>query len=144
MTTAQTLESLAEYPPLHTESREVVPTRCAAHHLNRRPQTLRGWACLESGPIRPVRLNGRLAWRVSDLRALLGQGAPSAAMPPSGDIWSMRDVVVVTGRSPAQVYRALRAGDFPAPLSTQAGPRWNATAVRDWLASQAQPEAMAS
>ena len=33
--------------------------------------TLRKWACLENGPIRPVRINGRLAWHVSDLQKLL-------------------------------------------------------------------------
>jgi hypothetical protein len=54
---------------------EVLPTDSAAAALNRKPQTLRKWACLENGPIRPVRINGRLAWRVSDIRALLnGEG----------------------------------------------------------------------
>ncbi|KVC95076.1 helix-turn-helix domain-containing protein [Burkholderia ubonensis] len=51
---------------------EVLPTNEAAAALNRKPQTLRKWACLENGPIRPVRINGRLAWRVSDIQALLG------------------------------------------------------------------------
>lgn len=50
---------------------EVLPTNEAAAAINRRPQTLRRWACLEDGPIRPVRINGRLAWRVSDLAELL-------------------------------------------------------------------------
>jgi hypothetical protein len=50
---------------------EVVTTAEAALALNRKPQTLRKWACLENGPIRPVRINGRLAWKVSDLRNLL-------------------------------------------------------------------------
>ena len=50
---------------------EVLPTAEAAAAINRSPQTLRKWACLECGPIRPVRINGRLAWRVSDLQALL-------------------------------------------------------------------------
>ena len=50
---------------------EVLPTDKAAATINRRPQTLRKWACLENGPIRPIRINGRLAWRVSDLMALL-------------------------------------------------------------------------
>ncbi len=50
---------------------EVKPTNEAARHINRRPQTLRKWACLENGPIRPIRIHGRLAWRVSDLEALL-------------------------------------------------------------------------
>ncbi|MDR5733312.1 helix-turn-helix domain-containing protein [Caballeronia sp. LZ025] len=49
----------------------VIPTDVAAAALNRKPQTLRKWACLENGPIRPVRINGRLAWRVSDIQALL-------------------------------------------------------------------------
>ena len=50
---------------------EVLPTNEAAVSINRRPQTLRRWACLEDGPIRPIRINGRLAWRVADLRGLL-------------------------------------------------------------------------
>lgn len=52
----------------------VLPTNQAAALIMRRPQTLRKWASLESGPIQPIRINGRLAWRVEDLRRLL-QGA---------------------------------------------------------------------
>lgn len=52
----------------------VLPTNEAAATINRAPQTLRKWACLENGPIRPVRINGRLAWRVSDLQSLLNGG----------------------------------------------------------------------
>ena len=63
------------FPPLAQESRTAVPTEAAAFHLNRQPQTLRAWACLENGPIRPIRVNGRLAWKVADLRALLGEVA---------------------------------------------------------------------
>lgn len=63
------------YPPIQLEVREVVPTACAAFHLNRQPQTLRVWACREDGPIRPIRVNGRLAWRVVDIRRLLGMSA---------------------------------------------------------------------
>lgn len=71
--TIRTRPSAAAYhPPLEQETREVVPTDCAAFHTNRRPQTLRGWACREDGPIRPIRINGRLGWKVSDLRRLLG------------------------------------------------------------------------
>ena len=54
-----------------TDLPAVLPTDQAAAAINRRPQTLRKWACLENGPIRPVRIAGRLAWKVSDLRALL-------------------------------------------------------------------------
>jgi hypothetical protein len=59
------------FVPLASETRTAVDTATAAHHLNRQPQTLRGWACLESGPIRPVRVHGRLAWKVADIRRLL-------------------------------------------------------------------------
>jgi hypothetical protein len=52
----------------------VVPTRRAALLINRKPQTLRKWACLETGPIRPIRIHGRLAWRVADLEQLLRGG----------------------------------------------------------------------
>ncbi|MCG3142455.1 MAG: hypothetical protein HDKAJFGB_03923 [Anaerolineae bacterium] len=53
------------------EGRDTLPTEQAAKVVNRAPQTLRKWACLETGPIRPIRIYGRLAWRVSDLLALL-------------------------------------------------------------------------
>ena len=57
--------------PLEQVTRPTVPTADAAYYLNRRPQTLRAWACLENGALRPVRICGRLAWRVADIRALL-------------------------------------------------------------------------
>ncbi len=57
--------------PLDKEARTVLPTAEAAVHLNRAAQTLRIWACKENGPIRPVRINGRLGWRVSDLLQLV-------------------------------------------------------------------------
>lgn len=63
------------FPPLALESRTAVTTEAAAYYLSRKPQTLRAWACLENGPLRPVRINGRLAWRVTDLQALLSGGA---------------------------------------------------------------------
>lgn len=53
---------------------KTVTTSVAAKLLNRRPQTLRKWACLENGPIRPIRIYGRLAWRVDDLQNLLNGG----------------------------------------------------------------------
>lgn len=58
-------------PSLKQETRDTLPTREAAHHLNRAQQTLRMWACREDGPIRPIRVNGRLAWRTDDIRRLL-------------------------------------------------------------------------
>jgi hypothetical protein len=63
------------FPPLERETRPTVNTNQAAYFLNRKPQTLRAWACLENGPIRPVRINGRLAWPVAAIRELLNGGA---------------------------------------------------------------------
>lgn len=60
------------FASLDRETRAAVDTATAAHHLNRRPQTLRGWACHEDGPLRPLRVNGRLAWPTAEIRRLLG------------------------------------------------------------------------
>ncbi len=57
------------FPALAAEARVAVDTSCAAWHLNRKPQTLRCWAAFENGPIRPTRINGRLAWKTADLSA---------------------------------------------------------------------------
>ena len=59
------------FTPLELEQRTHVGTACAAYHLNRKPQTLRLWASMEQGPIRPLRVNGRLAWPVCKIKALL-------------------------------------------------------------------------
>lgn len=58
--------------PLEQEARANLPTSEAAYHLNRAQQTLRLWAMREDGPIRPKRINGRLAWPVAELRKLCG------------------------------------------------------------------------
>lgn len=60
------------FVPLDRETRPAVDTATAAYYLSRQPQTLRAWACLENGPLRPVRVHGRLAWPVAELRRLLG------------------------------------------------------------------------
>lgn len=57
--------------PLEEVMRPMVSTDEAAYYLNRKPQTLRVWACTEAGPLRPIRLHGRLAWPVEDIRRLL-------------------------------------------------------------------------
>lgn len=67
MVSAEKFPALAEV----SRGRDTLPTNQAAPAINRAPQTLRKWAALECGPIRPIRINGRLAWRVADLRALL-------------------------------------------------------------------------
>ena len=64
----------AHFPPLETVTRPTLPTDAAAYYLNRQPQTLRAWACLENGALRPIRISGRLAWPVAAIRALLEGG----------------------------------------------------------------------
>lgn len=79
--TARSIEQVATaaahvqtFPPLALETRTAVPTDAAAYYLSRKPQTLRAWACLENGPIRPARVNGRLSWSVAEISALLNGG----------------------------------------------------------------------
>ena len=61
-----------QYLPLEQVTRPNLKTEEAAHYLNRRPQTLRAWACLENGPIRPRRVGGLLAWNTNEVKALAG------------------------------------------------------------------------
>ena len=60
------------YPPLRDVTNPTVPTPQCAHYFGREDQTLRTWACYETGPIRPIRVNGRLAWPVDQIRKVLG------------------------------------------------------------------------
>lgn len=71
---ATAAKQLQNFPPLDQENRSHVDTACAAFHLTRKAQTLRAWACLENGPLRPHRIMGRLAWAVADIRRLLNGG----------------------------------------------------------------------
>lgn len=61
-----------QHLPLDQETRTVLPTAVAAFHLNRSQQTLRWWAMREGGPLRPLRVHGRLAWPTAEIRKLLG------------------------------------------------------------------------
>lgn len=65
--------TIHQFMPLEHEKRMAIPTNDAAYHLNRASQTLRAWACLENGPIKPLRVNGRLAWSVNEIRNLLSK-----------------------------------------------------------------------
>lgn len=56
--------------------RTTLTTAEAAKVLNRAPQTLRKWACYENGPIRPIRINGRLAWHVDAIVKLQNGETP--------------------------------------------------------------------
>ncbi len=64
--------SSVQLVPLELETRSALPTAEAAGHLNRAKQTLRIWAMREDGPIRPIRINGRLAWPVAEIKRVLG------------------------------------------------------------------------
>ena len=61
-----------QVPPLEQITRPTVPTEQAGYYLDRRPQTMRIWAMRGEGPIRCLRINGRLAWPVADLKRVLG------------------------------------------------------------------------
>ena len=65
----------AQYLPLEQVTRPNLTTAETAYYLNRRPQTLRGWACLENGPMRPIRIGGLLAWNTATVKALAGVSA---------------------------------------------------------------------
>lgn len=61
-----------QYQPLESVTKPNLTTAELAYYLNRRPQTLRGWACNEDGPIRPKRVGGLLAWSTVEAKALAG------------------------------------------------------------------------
>lgn len=64
------VECFLKFPALDDVATTHVSTEQAAHYLNRRPQTLREWA-MTGKVITPLRLNGRLAWPVSDIKRVL-------------------------------------------------------------------------
>ncbi|EKD98816.1 MAG: hypothetical protein ACD_23C00252G0003 [uncultured bacterium] len=71
--TAQAVQQFTgQYLPLEQVTKPNLTTAEAGHYLDRRPQTLRAWACLENGPIRPRRIGGLLAWSTADVKALCG------------------------------------------------------------------------
>lgn len=65
----------ADFVPLHLETRTHVSTAVLGVHINRKTQTLRGWASAETFPpeLRPIRVVGRLCWPVAGIKKLLGQ-----------------------------------------------------------------------
>lgn len=66
------LTNTHHYPPLEQVTRPTVPTEQAAYYLDRKPQTMRSWASLENGVLQPLRVNGRLAWPVKEIKKILG------------------------------------------------------------------------
>lgn len=66
--TAKTFQPI----PLALETRSALPTPEAAYHLNRAQQTLRLWAMRNDDPMKALRIHGRLAWPVAEIKALMG------------------------------------------------------------------------
>lgn len=61
------------FPALELVTKPNLTTAETAYYLNRRPQTLRGWACHSgSGPIVPKRIGGLLAWNTATVKSLVG------------------------------------------------------------------------
>lgn len=69
------MQTSPNFPPLDRENRSHVDTASAAYYLTRKGQTLRNWACQNNGPVLPIRVNGRLAWPVAEIKRLLGAAA---------------------------------------------------------------------
>ena len=62
-----------QYQPLEQVTKPNLTTAELAYYLNRAPQTLRGWACRSgTGPIKPKRIGGILAWNTKEVKALAG------------------------------------------------------------------------
>lgn len=63
-----------QFPALEHVTRPNLTTSEAAFYLNRRPQTLRAWACLENFPagLRCRRIGGLLAWPTAEVKFLAG------------------------------------------------------------------------
>ncbi|HNJ93074.1 MAG TPA: DNA-binding protein, partial [Nitrosomonas sp.] len=59
--------NLDHFQSIERITRPSLSTEEAAFYLNRKPQTLRCWAMRENGLIRPLRINGRLAWPVKEI-----------------------------------------------------------------------------
>jgi len=58
--------------PLALETRAALPTNEAAFHLNRAEQTLRLWAMQNDGPVKCIRVHGRLQWPVDQIKKVMG------------------------------------------------------------------------
>lgn len=66
-------KTLQQFPPLELVTRPNLTTAETAYYLNRRPQTLRVWACRSgTGPMVPKRIGGILAWPTATVKAIAG------------------------------------------------------------------------
>jgi hypothetical protein len=61
-----------QHPPLEAVQQPLLNTASAAYYLMAQAQTMRSWAARGTGPLKPVRIGGRLRWRTSDVKKLVG------------------------------------------------------------------------
>jgi hypothetical protein len=66
------LKKPLDFVELDQETRSHVGTNNAAYHLSRAQNTLRIWAMRNDGPVKALRINGRLAWPVAEIKRVLG------------------------------------------------------------------------
>lgn len=71
--TSAVIQALQQFPPLALVTKPNLTTGECAYYLNRAPQTLRTWAMRDgTGPLRPRRIGGLLAWSTADVKTLCG------------------------------------------------------------------------
>lgn len=68
------------FQTLDAIDRPTLTTAEAAHFLNRKQQTLRNWAIRNDGPVKCVRIGGRLAWPTAEVRELLDIVRPTKSV----------------------------------------------------------------
>jgi hypothetical protein len=61
-----------QHPPLEEIQQPLLDTRAAAYYLKAQEQTMRAWAARGTGPLKPVRIGGRLRWRTFEVKKLIG------------------------------------------------------------------------
>lgn len=61
------------FPPLALVTKPNLTTAELSYYLDRKPQTLRGWASRSgTGPMVPKRIHGILAWSTAEAKRLIG------------------------------------------------------------------------
>ena len=63
------------YPPISKVTAPTVGADQAAFYLNRKPETLRKYAKMETPPIKPVKYGRQYLFRVADIKAIVGADA---------------------------------------------------------------------
>lgn len=64
-----------QFPPLEEVTKPMLTTAEYCHYSNFAKQTVWLHACKENGPVRAVRIGGRLGWPTKAVKQLLGVAA---------------------------------------------------------------------